>query len=73
MYESPMNTRRHFDETKLAELTTSVKEKGVLVPLLVREKPTAKGALEILAGARRYRAAKAAGCEELPVRVGDTE
>lgn len=64
--ESPLNPRKGFDETKLAELTASVKEKGVLEPLLVR--PTKDG-FEVAAGARRYRAAKAAGLKQLPAMV----
>jgi ParB/RepB/Spo0J family partition protein len=58
LYESPMNTRRHFDAAALNDLTESVRSKGVLVPLLVREKEHRGKKLEILAGARRYRAAK---------------
>ena len=69
VYESPLNTRRHFDKVALEELTASVREKGVLVPLLVRENAGKAGSLEILAGARRYRAATAAARAELPVRV----
>jgi ParB family chromosome partitioning protein len=75
--ESRTNPRRNF--RAMDELTASVKKHGVLVPLLVRP-GTVKGPMldgyEIIAGARRYRAAKAAGLQELPVRVkdlGDTE
>ncbi len=64
--ESPANPRRHFDERGLAELTASVQEKGVLVPLLVRP---VNGHFEIVAGARRRRAAAAAGLAEVPVLV----
>ena len=58
--ESPTNPRRHFDEKKLAELAENVKVHGVLVPLLVRGNVAFVG-YEIIAGARRYRAAKSAG------------
>ncbi len=64
--ESSANPRRHFDERGLAELTASVQEKGVLVPLLVRP---VNGHYEIVAGARRRRAAAAAGLAEVPVLV----
>lgn len=81
---SPFNPRKHFDEVKLAELAASIKEKGVLEPILVR--PTTltplpgaeydQGALdqqyyEIVAGERRFRAAKAAEQTEIPAIVSD--
>ena len=75
LQESAHNPRKHFDGKALADLTASVKEKGILVPLLVR--PASAGNFhaagdphfEIVAGARRYRAAKAAGLETVPVLV----
>lgn len=70
LFESKLNPRRHFDKEKLAELAASVKSQGVLEPLLVRaaEQGGVPG-YEIIAGARRFRAAKEAGLEEVPVRV----
>lgn len=65
--------RRHFAPGPMAELVRSVREVGVLEPLLVR--PVA-GGYEVMAGERRYRAAQEAGLEELPVLVreaGDAE
>lgn len=70
-YESPLNTRRHFDEGALKDLTESVASKGVLTPILVREREMGGGRFEILAGARRCRAAKAAGVDQIPARVFD--
>jgi len=73
LVESKTNPRRRFDETALTELTESIRTKGILVPLLVR--PNGQG-FEIVAGARRFRAAKAAKVEDVPVRVrpmSDTE
>lgn len=64
--ESPFNPRRTFEESALAELTASVREQGILVPLLVR--PAGKG-YEVVAGARRLRAARAAGLKEVPALV----
>lgn len=64
--ESKTNPRRAFDSEAGRELTESIKAKGVLVPLLVR---SVNGRFEILAGARRFRAAKAAGVAEVPARV----
>ena len=63
--------RRKFDEASIAELTQSVKEKGVLQPLLVRRHPDRPNAYEIIAGERRWRAAQGAGLHEVPVVVRD--
>lgn len=68
---SALNPRKHFDEAKLAELAESIKRHGLLEPLVVREVPPGDppGAYyEIIAGERRYRAAKLAGLAEVPVR-----
>lgn len=63
---NPDQPRRHFDETALAELAASIREKGVIQPLVVR----AKGdAYEIVAGERRWRAAQRAQLHEVPVLV----
>jgi ParB family chromosome partitioning protein len=61
--------RRYFDEEALAGLTLSIKERGILEPLLVRPLPEGKDAFEIIAGERRWRAAQLAGLHELPVVV----
>ncbi|MEI6558529.1 MAG: ParB/RepB/Spo0J family partition protein [Rhodospirillaceae bacterium] len=63
--------RRRFDEASIAELTQSVKEKGVLQPLLVRRHPDRPNAYEIIAGERRWRAAQGAGLHEVPVVLRD--
>ena len=68
--ESPRNTRKVFEEQALEELTSSVRDKGILNPLLVR--PNGSG-YEILAGARRYRAAKAANLEAAPAIVRELD
>jgi ParB family chromosome partitioning protein len=67
LQESPTNPRRRFDERALEELAASFTSQGVLQPLLVRE--IEEGKYEIVAGARRFRAAKLAALEEVPVRV----
>ncbi len=59
--------RRYFDPDKLEQLTQSVREHGILEPLLVRSLPDNK--YELVAGERRYRAATAAGLTEVPVVV----
>ena len=60
--------RQYFDETKLEELAQTIKTHGVLEPLLVRQLPR-KNQYELVAGGRRYRAAKLAGLTEVPVIV----
>jgi len=66
LIESPANPRRAFDETALDELAESIRTQGVLSPLLVRPKGHS---YEIVAGARRYRAAQLAGLDSVPVRI----
>ena len=73
---NPEQPRRHFDEEELEELAASVRERGVLQPILVRPAPGAPGEWQIVAGERRWRAAQRAGLHELPVVVrelSDTE
>lgn len=67
---NPNQPRTHFNETLLNELADSIRENGVLLPLLVRKK--GKG-YEIIAGERRYQASKIAGLEELPVIVKEVD
>jgi len=61
--------RRSFDEARIADLVESVREKGVLQPLLVRPLPESPGRYEIIAGERRWRAAQGASLHEVPVIV----
>ena len=63
--------RRYFDPDKMVQLTASVKEHGILENLLVRPHPTRKGFYQLVAGERRYRAAKEAKLTEVPVTVKD--
>src|SRR5208337_475167 len=67
LQESTNNPRQHFDNQSLAELAASFTAQGVLQPLLVRAIEEDK--YEVIAGARRLRAAKLAALEEVPVRV----
>jgi ParB family transcriptional regulator, chromosome partitioning protein len=67
LQESPTNPRRRFDEHSLEELADSFHTHGVLQPLLVRAITDER--YEVIAGARRYRAAKLAELAEVPVRV----
>jgi ParB family chromosome partitioning protein len=62
--------RKHFDESKLQELAESIKEKGVLEPLIVRK---VDQGYELIVGERRWRAAQKAGLKEVPVLVKEVE
>jgi len=63
---NPYQPRRVFDEDKLAELAQSIKEHGIIQPIIVR---TAVRGYEIVAGERRWRAAKEAGLTDIPIVV----
>ena len=65
--ESKTNPRRIFEESALKELAESIRSQGILSPLLVR--PLTERSFEIVAGARRYRAAQLAEAETVPVRI----
>jgi len=67
LVESATNPRKRFDEKNLEELAASMRAQGILAPLLVRELEESK--YEVVAGARRLRAAKLAELETVPVRV----
>ena len=64
---SPYQPRRHFDEAALEELAASIRQQGVLQPLVVRSR--AQGGFELIAGERRWRAAQMAGLAEVPAVV----
>lgn len=66
---SPLQPRRRFDPDELEALTLSIREKGVLQPLLVRPAGSGAAGYEIVAGERRWRAAQRAGLHEVPVVV----
>lgn len=61
--------RKHFDKDALEELAASIREHGLLQPILVRE--YGEGRYQIIAGERRFRASKLAGLEEIPVIILD--
>jgi ParB family chromosome partitioning protein len=66
---NPRNPRKAFAESELSDLAASVKERGVIQPILVRPVRGANDAFEIIAGERRWRAAQRAGLHEVPVVV----
>lgn len=67
---NPNQPRIHFNETELNELSESIREHGVLQPLLVRKKGSK---YEIIAGERRYQASKLADLTEVPVIIKDVD
>ncbi len=73
---NPRNPRKRFDDAELDELAASIRERGVIQPILVRAIPRVADAYEIIAGERRWRAAQRAGLHEMPIVVieaGDRE
>lgn len=66
---NPDQPRKTFSENELKELAESIKEKGVLVPIILRTVQNKPYLYEIVAGERRYRAAKIAGLSEIPALV----
>lgn len=66
--EDPGQPRRSFDEHKLEELAESVRQHGVLQPIVLRQ-ATEEGRYVIVMGARRYRAAKRAGLRDIPAFI----
>ena len=65
---SPFQPRRSFDETKIDELASSIRNQGIIQPLIVRPK---NDGFELIAGERRWRAAMRAGLSHVPVLVRD--
>jgi ParB family chromosome partitioning protein len=70
---NPKQPRRRFEEARLQELADSIRANGVLAPIVVRRKADAKSSYEIVAGERRWRAAKLAGLSAIPALVRDVE
>jgi ParB family chromosome partitioning protein len=73
---SPFQPRRRFAEAELDELAQSIREKGIVQPLLVRPIADAAADFELVAGERRWRAAQLVGLHEVPVVIrplGDSE
>jgi ParB family chromosome partitioning protein len=66
---NPDQPRKTFNETELNDLAESIKEKGVLVPIILRSVQNRPYLYEIVAGERRYRAAQRAGLSEIPALV----
>lgn len=71
VHPNPDQPRRTFTKEQLDELAASIKEKGIIQPLVVRARPGDAGAYEIVAGERRWRAAQIAMQHTIPVVVRD--
>ncbi|MCJ8519832.1 ParB family chromosome partitioning protein [Pseudorhizobium tarimense] len=67
---NPRNPRRQFDEADLQDLASSIRQHGIVQPVVVR---TVGDRLEIIAGERRWRAAQLAGLHEIPVIIRDVD
>jgi ParB family chromosome partitioning protein len=73
---NPKNPRHNFSADELEELTASIRERGVIQPVIVRAAKNAKDSFEIIAGERRWRAAQRAGLHDIPIvtlEVSDSE
>ncbi|WP_424983366.1 ParB/RepB/Spo0J family partition protein [Maritalea sp. S77] len=70
---SPNNPRRHFSVEELEDLTNSIKEKGIMQPILVRPSQVEPDQYELVAGERRWRAAQRAGLHEVPVIIRELD
>lgn len=70
---NPLQPRRDFLPEALAELAQSIREKGILQPLIVRKSTVKPDTYEIVAGERRWRAAQAAQLHEIPVIIRDLD
>lgn len=64
---NPRNPRKSFDDAELDDLAQSIRERGIIQPILVRSVPGLVDVFEIIAGERRWRAAQRAGLHEAPI------
>jgi ParB family transcriptional regulator, chromosome partitioning protein len=72
LHPNPDQPRTHFSDEEIAELSASIRDKGVLQPLLVRPAPGGDG-WQIIAGERRWRASQKAGLKTIPVLVRELD
>jgi len=70
---NPGQPRRSFPDAEIEELANSIREKGMLQPILVRPSPRTRGSFEIVAGERRWRAAQRAGLRAAPTIVRELD
>ena len=73
LVRNPANPRKVFTEAEIAELAESIREKGMIQPILVRRSPQNSMDWQIVAGERRWRAAQKAGLRVVPIVVRDLD
>lgn len=73
VHASVMNPRKEFPEKDLQELADSIRVKGMVQPIIVREHPKVASGFEIVAGERRWRASQLAGLHQIPAIVRDLD
>ena len=73
LVSNKLQPRKNFDKENLEELTSSVKERGVIQPIIVRQSTDHKNKYEIIAGERRWLAAQNAGFHEVPVVITEAD
>ena len=73
LVRNKLQPRKNFDKKNLEELTNSVKERGVIQPIIVRQSADQKNKYEIIAGERRWLAAQNAGFHEVPVVITEAD
>ena len=66
---NPFQPRKHFSKDSLRDLSNSIKDRGILQPIIVRPKKNKANAWQIIAGERRWRAAQLGGLHEVPVYI----
>ena len=71
IHPNPGQPRRSFKQSELDDLAASIREKGVIQPLILRPSPTKAGEYEIVAGERRWRASQLARLHEVPALIRD--
>jgi ParB family chromosome partitioning protein len=73
LHSNPDQPRRDFPETELNELASSIRQRGIIQPVVVRPDPARPGDYQIVAGERRWRAAQRAQLHEIPVVVRELD
>lgn len=73
IHRNPDQPRRRFGETEIGELADSIREKGVLQPVLLRPAPDLPGEYQLVAGERRWRASQQAGLRAMPALIRDLD
>ena len=73
LQSNKLQPRKTFDEDSLKDLTSSIKERGIIQPIIVRKSSNDKSKFEIIAGERRWLAAQRAGLHNVPVVITEAD